>query len=245
MSVTLPLIYSNDDLIHSLGRPYQMVADSEGDRGFINPVMRVPNGKSVHYVDMRQPKNNPNNHTTEAYLHMPFDTNPEAPTASQVQGYDYLQSAVDSFGKPSYYDISVEPFVDVGIDPRLLTAMKREGETSPDDIFDEFGQKTTNFVNLIKRGNQAAERERTLYMTPVERKAEVFQDMLKSDAMIAKTLQEEEKASVMSKKKKEDKSTDSTNSRPVSVEEAVAAIPEENKINMSPANLTSLFKTEL
>lgn len=59
-----------------------------------------------------------------------------------------------------------------GIDPLTLAQLKKEPQMGKDELFDEYGDKGTDFVNLIKRSRASVEKERQLYLTPEERKDE-------------------------------------------------------------------------
>ena len=89
--------------------------------------------------------------------------------------YDYLTQFEKRHGSGLQRDFDDDDFLNNDIlDPVKLANMKKEPQRGKDELFDEYGGKTTDFVGLVQRSIQAAEKEENLYLSPSEQQAKAF-----------------------------------------------------------------------
>ena len=170
MSFLVPILSDSFDTLSQLGGDFRREARNERGVGLIDPLTH-------------QPKNS-------------FDQQSASLTESGVQDFNEFRLG-QNFSRPNRYIEKAYDFIgdfekmhgsglerdfndsdalnnDV-IDNTKLANMKREPQRGPDEIFDEYGRKTEDFVGVIQSGIKQLEAERNLYLTATEQHARAMQ----------------------------------------------------------------------
>ena len=157
MSFQLPIL-KNFETTNMLGSPFYKLANDERDRMLMNPVRKsAPNSFKQATGEYEMDGQDYSEH------YFPSQGMPREVYSS----YEYLNKVMAA-RQPAFNDD--DAINNDGLDPLTLAQMKKEPQKGKDELFDEYGDKTTDFVNLVKRSRRQTENERQLYLTPEERR---------------------------------------------------------------------------
>ena len=169
MSLEVPILSNDFELISTLGREFRNMQTEETNRELIEPIIKssAPNRFNITTNVRSTPDKN-------TIFSNNFD-NRDDQMFSNKESMDFIIETLDSAKQIRNGQlVSMTDEDNNNLDPRLLLEAKREANLNPDDLFDEFGSKSTDFVNTVKRSNTEYLMERNLFAQPADILSDTF-----------------------------------------------------------------------
>lgn len=162
MSLELPILTSEYEMITSLGSEFKNYQETQRDRGLLYPDIRDKDIDRENIITRQYYGITPNKKDLFGNNYDPA----EDENITVDESMDYIVKTIEGSKNISKLKLMAETNEDVNLDPRLILKLKMESLDNPNDIYDEFGQKATDFVNLVRLSNKEYLYENNLFAQP-------------------------------------------------------------------------------